>query len=299
MTLLRIALFELQILFYSKRGLLASGLYAVTGLMAATGYFIWNQKVDEKIQRVSEESGLSFSEALSATDYARSELYQSFIGFCSGLPTEQIDSAIMGAPIFAILLWALSWILPTLILLTTYDVLSSPLSSHTFRFETFRASRLEILLGRLLAHCGQFIVGLLLIAMIAIFALWSEGRVGLLQGEHTFQSFLIFLINILTIGVTYCALMFLGSILSPSNRGALFLCTLLLTLLSVGPTIMAWRWGEDSTPVQFFSHLSPTHFTHKLWHASLTEFGYGLLAYGSLFMLYFGATYFIFSRKNL
>ena len=279
--------------------LLASGLYALTGFMAATGYFILNQELDNQIQKASEQEGLSFSVALNAADYARSELYQGFMGFCSGLPIEQINTAIMGTPIFAILLWALSWILPTLILLTTYDVLSSPLASHTFRFETFRASRLEILLGRLLAHCGQFILGLLLIAIIAIFALWSEETIGLFQGEHTFQSFLIFLINILTIGVTYCALIFLGSVLSPSNRGALFLCALLLTLISSGPTVMAWQWGEDNTLVQLFSHLSPTHFTHKLWHASLKEFGYGLLAYGSLFTLYLGATYIIFSRKNL
>ena len=298
MPLLRIALFELRILLYSKRGLLATGLYALTGLMAAAGYFMLNHKLNENIQSISEQNGFSFGEALNAADYARSELYLSFLEFSSGLPTEQIDTAIMGTPFLAILLWALSWMLPTLILLTTYDVLSAPLANHTFRFETFRASRLEILLGRLLAHCGQFIVGLLLIALIAIFALWSEARVGSLTGD-TFQGLFIFLINILTLGVTYCALMFLGSILSPSNRSALFVCTLLLTLLSVGPTVIAWRWGEDSTLLQLFSHLSPTHFTQKLWHASLAEFGSGLLAYASLAMLYFAATYFIFSRKNL
>jgi ABC-type transport system involved in multi-copper enzyme maturation permease subunit len=203
--IVEIARHELRVMLRTRRALAVLGIYVASAVIAGLGYTVSVRFVEQAMQ----QAGSMDPQVARSIDVFSEPAYNAALAFIAGTEVSQIAPALCGSPIVPFVLWGSLRFLPLLFLLATFDSIAGDLASRSLAYTTLRASRTEVVLGKVLGHL--VLLGLLsalcamLVLGIAASQLESVTFAGALPG------LLYVLALLLPFGVCYLAMFALCS----------------------------------------------------------------------------------------
>lgn len=290
---------ELRSLIRTRRVLVLLGLYLTVGGLAGFGYVKAVQVARDAALERAEQEGVSEDRALALIDEAASPLATQILEGAAGAEEGQaIAESLATSTILPVFFWASLAFLPFLILLSSFDTVSSELATKSLRYSVLRASRAEILFGKTSAHLLIFAavsaVGAL--ALIAMAAALIEG----FSVTDNLPGFLRVWLLLLPFAACYVALATFAS--CTTQRG--FFALLLSLIIAMGLRITGWTASAideagDAAPLRALRFVSPGHYHGGLWLADWSGPAISSAAYLGFAAVFLALAHAVLQRRDL
>lgn len=281
---------ELTLTIATRRALAAVLLYLVTALLGGIGYVkSLNAMQHEAMHLLSAKGG---APAAAETARLTRQAYEQLVVFLAGTDGAPVAQSLTDSMIVPAFLWGSLAFLPFLVVLTSFDMISSDLQTRSLCYSVLRAPRLAILLGKLLAQALLFI-GLSVLASLALIGIAMS-----LLDQFELGMALPGLIRAWVVLLPY-AFCYLGlaTLCSTSLRQpavALLAALGLMIALRIFGLFTHVPEGHAFSALRSLRWLSPSQYQSGLWEA-----GFAAPAFSAFAYLCFGAGFTLLASRVL
>jgi ABC-type transport system involved in multi-copper enzyme maturation permease subunit len=246
--------------------------------------------IEQQAMALLTQNGASATQAAQAFSLASQRAYQDLLHFFAN--TEALDPTLRDSVILPAYLWGSLAFMPFLVLLTSFDMISTDLGNRAICYATTRVPRLAVLLGKMAAQAVLFatlmIIGSLVLVGLAASMLESFSLADTLLGLARLWALLV------PYGLCYLGVSAFASSSTRQAGLALFLALGIVTALR----ICSWMGAiSPESSVSFLRQaqwLSPATYQTGMWEEGLTQPALSALAY-----LAFGAVFTVLAARAL
>jgi ABC-type transport system involved in multi-copper enzyme maturation permease subunit len=248
--------------------------------------------MERQAARVLETPGADPVKAAAAAANMTRQAYDQLVVFLAGTDGAAVAKSLTASMILPALLWGSLAFLPFLVVLTSFDMISSDLQTRSLCYSVLRAPRITILLGKLLAQVALFI-GLSVLSSFTLLAVAASlidhfEIVAALPG--LFHVWLV----LLPYGFCYLGLSAFCSASLRQPSVALVAAFGGMVLLRVVGFLSFVPEQHALAPLRYLRWLSPAQYQAGLWQADLAGPALSMIAY-----LCFGATFVALASRVL
>lgn len=265
-TLFEIARHELAVILRTRRAVLIAALYLGAAVLGGSIYVLVVRTLEQQAIETFVAQGMDEETARQNLELAAAKGYEQLAELFSGVDDiDDMAASLKKSVILPIFFWGSLAFLPFVILLTSFDQLSSELNARSLCYTILRARRATILLGKVLAHTVLFVV----LSAAGSAALVLVASVSLESVDFTASVWGLFRVWLLLIpfGLCYLSISSFASSLNTQSVPAL------ITAVGIVMTLRVFSWlrhiPEESTLgfLQNARWLSPAHYEDGLWLA--------------------------------
>lgn len=287
-----IALHELAITVATRRAIAAVSLYLVTALLGGVAYVKSLNAMERQAAHALATPGADPAKAAVAAANLTRQAYDQLVVFLAGTDGVPVAKSLTDSMILPALLWGSLAFLPFLVVLTSFDMISSDLQTRSLCYSVLRAPRSSILFGKLLAQTTLF-VGLSVLASCALLAVAASliehfEIVAALPG--LFRVWLL----LLPYGFCYLGLSAFCSASLRQPSVALIAAFGGMVALRIVGFLSHVPEQHPLAPLRYLRWLSPAQYQSGLWEQEFAGPVLSMIAY-----LCFGATFVAFAGRVL
>ncbi|OGQ84595.1 MAG: hypothetical protein A2289_14880 [Deltaproteobacteria bacterium RIFOXYA12_FULL_58_15] len=263
--IVEIARNELLTALKTKRAVWVGAFYVASAALAGFVLTIVIHNIESMLMDPLMAQGMSAEEAASAISLSSEQSFVKMLAWFLDVEPDQVADVFRQSVIAPFFFWGSLSFLPFLIFLTSFDQVAADLQSRAICYSTLRASRTEILLGKLSAQTAIFVL-LTIIASLVWLAL-ATASVSSFSVTTGLAGVVRMLFLLLPFGLCYLAISTFCSSAFRQPIAAL--------LAAFGIMMFLWAIGLlDKVPVDhelgllhYGKYLSPSAYEDGLWLA--------------------------------
>ncbi len=261
--ILEIARHEFNCILRTRRAMVIAGLYLVFAVLGGFIYVKIAQSLEEQALAFLVQQGMDLTAAADKLQVMSTPAMEGAIRKFIDLEPDQIATSLRGSIILTVFFASSLAFLPLLIVITSFDQLSSDLESRSLCYSVLKAPRLSILLGKNLAYSALFVV------LMGVSSLAFVAMAGAMLEHISFFDSLLGLFRawllLIPFGVLYVALASLASVVARTPFAALMLA--FIAAVGMGLFDLASYAPEEGTlsVLRYFRYLSPGNYEQGLW----------------------------------
>lgn len=260
---IEIARHEFNCILRTRRAMIIAGLYIGSALLGAFIFVIFLRFLEkvalEKLLGQGADAALAVEQLRPA--------FADWVSWFAGADPETLADSLRDSVILSAFFWTSPFVVPWLVVLTSFDQLASDLESRSLCYTTLKAPRLAILLGKNLAYGVLFVVlsgigALILVTMAAAMldhVSVADSMLGILRAW----------ILLMPIGIVYVTMTSFASVTARTPFNALMVS--LMVVVGLGVLGLMGSIPEDTSLsfLRTLRYLSPGHYKPGLWMAGV------------------------------
>lgn len=265
-----ILLHELATLFKTRRVVALLSVYLGVGALGGLIYVKTLDAMFEAAEEAAVDRGLSQADAEKAIREAATDMRGRVLAFVAGgVEEDEVAESLSASFVLPAFLWSSLMFLPFLVLLTSFDYVSTELSARSLRYSALRASRAELLLGKAAAHLLLF-SGLSLLGSLSLVAM-AAGLMDDFSLIDNVPGLGRVWLSLLPFAACYLAISTFASTTTTKPIFALLLSFSITAILRMANWFDLVPEESSASALRLISYLSPAHYHAGLWLADLSQ----------------------------
>ena len=296
--ILEIGRHELAVIFRTKRAVAIVSLYLGLALLGGVTYVLTVRVAEQKAIELFESQGMTREVAEENMRLTAQKGYDQLAMWLAGVDdVTEVDEHLRSSVILPVFFWCSLVLLPFLILLTSFDQLSSDLGARSLCYSILRAPRAAIVLGKVLGHTVIFTV-LSAVSSVALVLVAS-----LLLESVDFGGTLVGLVRmwvmLVPFGLAYLGISSFASAANTQPTPALISAVALVIGLRVVGWLRHVPEESDWAPLRHARWVSPATYHDGMWLTGLSEPALSAVAYLCFAAVFVTASILIVRARDL